>query len=518
MSRAKSEDVRTDTDSSKTLSSTVIKGGGWLGSAALLQAILQIVIFAALARLLTPTDFGLVAIAGIFIDLAAGIAAMGASQALVQRPDLTDEHIRAAFWISMATGASATTALFFLSPLLADVLGTPTAAPLIAALSFSFVIRALGSVPEGLAARRLNFRILAIRQLAAYVVGYGIVGTVSAVLGAGPWALVYAQLTQVTLAAALLIAAIRFTWRPTKAIPAYRDIIGFGSGFSVARVANSFANQVDRAIVSVNMDAAAVGLYTRSLQITRYPTTLVGQVIEDVLFPSFSGVQSERQRLAAAYYKSIGAIFTALTPITVFCCIAAQPIVDLLLGSQWVGAVPLIVALGISIPFRSAQRISSALLRSVGRSWLVAALQIFLLAVTAGGTLIGIQWGLLGVSIAVAGALILHYVALGILCVVLLRLNFRKLLARHLSGVPLGILAAAGAGLGFVVRNELHPIATLALSAFSAATISLLAITLKPRLFLLSDGIWLTLLLASKLPGRWRKRSLVSSLIKRIDN
>src|SRR5690606_20031012 len=83
----------------KPLSASVLKGGSWLGLSALAQAILQIVIFAILARLLTPAQFGLVAIASIFIDLATGIAPLGTGQALIQRRDLTEDHIRASVWI-----------------------------------------------------------------------------------------------------------------------------------------------------------------------------------------------------------------------------------------------------------------------------------------------------------------------------------------------------------------------------------------------------------------------------------
>lgn len=505
--------------SKKSLSGTVLSGGKWLGVASLAQALLQIVVVAVLARLLTPAEFGLAAIAGIFIDLAAGIAAMGASQALIQRQNLSGHHIRAAFWISIVMGLSMTIVLFVSSGWLAALLGSPAAAPLIAALAGTFFIRALSSVPEGLAARRLNFRLLAIRKLVAYVLGYGVVGVVSALAGAGAWALVYAQLAQAGLEALLLIAVIRFDCRPTATWGAYWDIIGYGSGFSAASLINSLANQVDRAIVAVKMDTAAVGLYTRAVQITRYPHRLIGQVIEDVLFPSFSGVQTDRERLAGAYYRSIGSICVVMTPVSAFFCLSARPITDLLLGPQWKGVIPLIAAFGVSILFRSTQRVGSALLRAVGRSWLIAALQLLFLGTTTIGVLVGIQFGLLGVAVGVTLAFISHYIALSVACVLALSLDLGRLLTRHFVGLPLTILAVGGGSIGMVmpVNGILPSLITLGLSALISITLAFVAILTKPRMFLRDDGHWLLLLILSRLPSKWRTSSLVSALNRRMN-
>lgn len=495
----------------ESLSGTVLRGGGWLGMAALLQTLLQILIFAVLARLLSPTDFGLVAIAGIFIDLAAGIATMGTSQALVQRPFLTVYHIRASFWISLIMGLAMTGALFASSNWLAALLNSPSSAPLMAALALTFAIRALGSVPEGLATRRLQFRVLAVRQLVAYSVGYGVVGVASALGGAEEWTLVFAQVTQVSVATLLMIIAVRFDIRPTLKRSAYRDILGFGSGFSVARIANSLANQVDRVVVSMNTPPAAVGLYTRALQVSRYPTTLIGQVIEDVLFPSFASAQNDRKRLANAYYRSIGAIFTVLTPTSVFFCISAPAITSLLLGRQWGGAATMMVAFGAAIPFRSAQRVSSALLRSVGRSWLVAAMQTFLFIATTAGALVGIKYGLVATAVAVTLAFILHYVALAVACMLTLSIKPQLLLLRHLSGLPVALIVATGAAIGTGAGSVglIPSLVGLLVSIIICFTLAVGAIWFRPSLFLGSDGQWLNSLLVSRLPRRWRSHPLL---------
>lgn len=500
----------------KSLSTTVLKGGSWLGISALIQAGLQIIIFAILARLLTPTQFGLVAIASIFIDVATGIAPLGTGQALVQRRDLTEDHIRASVWISISSGIVIGAVLAMCGGPIATLLGTPDSAPLIAVLAAIFPIRALSFVPAGLAARAKNFRALAMRQLWAYVIGYGVIGISTAALGAGAWSLVYAQLSQALIATVLLIAVVRFPFSPTFSGSSYRDILSYGSGFSAARVLNSLATQVDRAIVSANSAAAAVGLYTRALQIVRYPTLLVGQVIEDVLFPSFSGVQTDDTRLKRAFTRSLGSITVVMLPIASFVCIGAGLISDVLLGPQWHGVVPLIVVFGASLPFRSSQRICSAALRAVGRSWLVASLQLLLLVATILGSWFGIQYGLVGAAIGVTIAFMIHYLALLIFCAIELRVSGGPILVHHLSGIPLGLLVAGGTAAVVVAGSTWSPFVALPVSMAVAAIMAGLGAWFWPSVILGADGKWLASLLGSKLPKRIKAFRPVSSFLVRV--
>lgn len=485
-----------------SLSGTVLSGGAWLGMAAASQAFLQILIVAVLARLLTPTDFGQFAIAVIIMDLATGLAGTGVSQAVVQRGELTDHHIRAAFSISFLLGVLTSSAVVALSPWLASLLGDPTSAPLIAALSATFIIRAVAFVPEGLTVRSRNFRVLAMRKAGAYLVGYGIVGIGAALLGAGPWALVLAEVASALAEAILLLNASRFEWRPTAKWSAHREIIGFGSGMSLARIANALCNQSDRAIVAKFTDPAAVGLYTRAVQITRYPTALIGQAVEDVLFPSFAGLQTSRERLKGAYYRSIGSIFMIMVPVSVFFCVSAGMLSSVLLGSQWGGVVPLMATFGVSIPFRSAQRISTSLLLAIGRSWLIAALQILLLTMTIIGVLVGIRHGLMGAAVAVTIALIVHYVALASACAYALRLDVSQLLLRHLAGCRLGVVALVGSGGGVILSRNLPAGVALVISMSTTLILAAVVVYFMPRGTLGSDGQWLAAKLFARLPAK----------------
>lgn len=504
-----SEENRAPADShsaSSGLAGRALQGGKWLGISAAVQALLKILIVAVLARLLTPAEFGLVAIAGIFIDLGSGVASMGVVQALVQRPQLSNLNIRAAFWLSMIIGIATSSVIFLSAGLLADLVRTPEVAPLIAVLSLTFILSAIGTVPEGIATRQRNFRLLALRQVLAYVVGYGVVGVGSALLGFGVWALVHAQLAQVGLASVLLLVAVRFDCRLTADLGAYREIIRYGSGVSASRIVTSFANQMDRVVVSIFTSPDAVGLYTKAVQVTRYPNMLFGKVIEDILFPTFAVVQADRQRLQSAYCKSVGSVCVIMAPVSVFFVLAAGPISDLLLGPQWAGVVPLMMILSVSLTFRMVQRVSNAMMFAIGRSWLIAAWQTGLFIATTAGALIGVQFGLVGVVVGVTIGYVICYVAGTVMSSIVLSVNVGLMVSRYLTGVPLAILAGFGAATGTSLSAGGHvsSVVGLAISVLATSILFIIAIALSPTFFLRKDGIWMLSLLIPRLRASGR--------------
>jgi len=500
------------------LSSTVVNGGLWLGASAVVQTILQIVIFAILARLLTPSEFGLVAVANIVTDFVTGLATMGVSQALVQKKNLTPIIVRAAFTSSLLVGALSTGAVYLLSWPIAGLMNAPGVTPLIQALSVTFFIRSLSLVPLGLASRGKKFKLLGLRQVVSYTIGYGIVGVFAAYRGCGAWSLIFAQVSQASVITILMFSSVRFESRFTLDRAAHKAIAGFGSGYSFARILNSLANQADRMVVGVFLPLPLVGVYSRALQIARYPALIFGQVIEDVLFPSFSGIQGETGRLGEAYTKAIGSISIIMTPISVFVILASQQICAVLLGAAWGDAPQIVAIMAAVLIFRSAQRVTSAVLRALGRSWLVAALQALFFVLTATGSMIGVRYGLLGVSVAVTGAVVCQYVASLYLCGKYIDIVFVKLLRTHLAAAPLSMVTAICIVAVEILLSEARPEVQLAVMAITVILSAIIVVIILPRVFLQLDGIWLFGTLYNRLPYSVRKNSFLTLISARILN
>ncbi|HEY2824788.1 MAG TPA: oligosaccharide flippase family protein, partial [Gemmatimonadales bacterium] len=178
----------------------------------------SLVLFLVLARILGPKDFGLVALATVYLDLADRLIDQGFANAIVQREALDDEHLDSAFWISMASATVAVLATVFLAPLAAEVTGQPGLTPILRVLSITMFFTAMLSVQDGILRRRMAFRSLAMRGLASVTVG-GLVGIGMALSGYGVWSLVGQQL-------AWEFTAIVVLWKAT----------GWRPGFRVSRV------------------------------------------------------------------------------------------------------------------------------------------------------------------------------------------------------------------------------------------------------------------------------------------
>ncbi|HSH22200.1 MAG TPA: oligosaccharide flippase family protein, partial [Candidatus Caenarcaniphilales bacterium] len=212
---------------SGALQRRVTRGLTWTIIDAWGRQLLGLVVFVVLTRLLDPVDFGLVALAAVFVAFVQILVDQGLGDALVQRRELTRAHIDTAFWVSLTTGAVLAVVGIVLAIPIAAFLGQPALQPLLQVLSLTFVLTALNSVQVALLRRELAFRSLALRTLVA-IAGGGAVGITLAYLDFGPWALVGQQLGQAVLA--VLVLWRTSPWRPTRQVSRthFRELFSFG--------------------------------------------------------------------------------------------------------------------------------------------------------------------------------------------------------------------------------------------------------------------------------------------------
>nr|MBA2624810.1 oligosaccharide flippase family protein [Acidimicrobiia bacterium] len=174
---------------SASLRRSAVRGVGWSALQTVASRSLSTVVFVVLARLVEPEDFGLVAIASVFVALLTVLADQGFGQALVQRPVLERTHLDTAFWLNVTIGALLALLLAGTAGAIANLFDEADLAPLLRALAMVPLISALGVVPSSLLRRDLAFASLAVRGLVGTAAG-GVVGIAAAVAGAGAWALV----------------------------------------------------------------------------------------------------------------------------------------------------------------------------------------------------------------------------------------------------------------------------------------------------------------------------------------
>ncbi|MBA2316202.1 MAG: oligosaccharide flippase family protein [Euzebyales bacterium] len=196
------------------LTSRTLGAFKWTYGSYAASAVVQIGYTAAMARLLVPEDFGLVAMAALFLRFGGYFAQMGVGQALIQKAELDDEDIRTGFTSSVLLGAGMSAVFFAGAPAAALLFDSARVVPVAQVLALSFLLQGAGITAESLLRRQLRFKTLALVEVVSSVLGYMAVGLAFAVAGAGVWSLVAAGLAQAALASLIAMALMRHPMRP----------------------------------------------------------------------------------------------------------------------------------------------------------------------------------------------------------------------------------------------------------------------------------------------------------------
>ncbi|KJS11981.1 MAG: polysaccharide biosynthesis protein [Peptococcaceae bacterium BRH_c8a] len=484
----------------------------WMLSGTGIQSVLQLLVLAILARLLTPVDFGLVGAALVVMRFSNIFSQLGIGPAIVQRPNLSTTHIRTGFTITLLFGASLVALIWLLSPHIAGFFRMDGLVPVLRVIALAFFFKGLAGISESLLQRDMQFRWLAIIQVISYALGYGAVGIILALAGFGVWSLVLAYLAQEILISVMAMIAMPHPKIPQLNRAAFGELMYFGGGYTIARIANFIAVQGDNLVVGRWMGAAALGLYGRAYQLMAMPATLFGQTLDKVLFPAMAKVQAEPQRLSTAYRRSIALIAMVVMPVSAVMFILAPEVINVLLGDAWLGVIAPFKILAVGMLFRSSYKMSDSLARAKGAVYRRAWRQIVYAAMVIGGAWVGQHWGLSGVAYGVLGALLINFVLMAQLSLQLTSLTWKDFIAAHGSAALLTTVVfleawftAVGArSIGLAEFAILCVVLVIILATFTAM------LRLAPKLFFGTDGIWLLNELA-----QYRQLGFLARLIKK---
>ncbi|MCC6456095.1 MAG: lipopolysaccharide biosynthesis protein [Caldilineaceae bacterium] len=472
-----------------------------------IQAILRILILAILARLLSQDDFGL-ANAGLTIVSFAGILSqLGLDKALIQRSELTEAHLRTASTVFVISGVTVGALIALLAPQIAGFFRRDELIPVVRVVALSFPLQGVVMVPAALLQRKLRFRRFAGIDVVSYFGGYGIVGIGLALAGFGVWALIYATLTQALIMACWVIAIQPFPHRPQFDRQAFRDLIYYGGGHTVARGLNQVGGQADNLIVGRWLGIEALGVYGRAYQMLVFPVNLFSSVLSKVLFPSLAKLQHDVPRLARAYQRATAVTALTYLPLSVALIILAPEFVLLLLGPNWHEVVFPFQILAAGLLFR-ANKVNLVVAQATGAVYNRAWREGIYGGLVVVGSLIGLPWGLAGVAVGVFLALTGNFVLMSQLTLEVTALSWRAYAATHMPALRLSAVTLVVMWfLASVLRNLALPaIFTLIATIAVTAAVLLLLVYLLPRLFLGEEGAWMRDTLLDYLPKRFSTR------------
>ena len=360
----------------------------------------------ALARLLSPRDFGLLAMLTLLTDLFSSISDLGLEDALVQKSDLADVHRSSVFWATLFGGAILTVGLVAGAPWIAAFYDAAELERLALWLSAVFVLTAAGTVPRALVTRRLEFRAVAWLQCVGALAGCTC-AVALAWRGFGVMSLVADLLVTAALETALYFAVS--AWRPRLdfSVAALRDLFGFGGYRIVTRALGYSAQHFDELLVGKYLGSAALGIYGRAFNLTRFPVLYVSRSIVRVLFPSLVLIRQDRARVRDVYLRATGAVALTTIPMCMGTFAVAEPFVIGVFGAQWRETVPLLRIFSVASLVQSITTLAGSLYLSQGRADLQLHLTSLQRLLTIGAVVFGLRWGVWGVAIAFTLATVL---------------------------------------------------------------------------------------------------------------
>ncbi len=426
-----------------------VRGGAVTLANQALKFLLTLGSIAILARLLTPEDFGLIAMVIIIIGFIAIFKDMGLAMATVQRAEISHGQVSTLFWVNLLISAGIMIVTAAISPLLGWFYKEPRVVMITIVLAGTIIFSGLTVQHQALLRRQMRFTALAVIEIVAIFLG--VVSAVACALaGMGYWALVILHVVrEIATTAGVWISC---GWRPGPPIrrSGVRSMLRFGAHVTGFNIVNYFARHVDKMLIGWYWGASSLGLYNNAYRILLLPIQQINSPLTSVAIPALSRIQDDPVRYRSYYRRGVLLTVTVGMPIVAFLFVAAEKAILTFLGSQWLEAVPIFRALGPAA-FIGAFNIATAgvhVSRGTPRRQLVWGLVASTVTVLAYA--IAVPWGPIGVALAFSIVLtVLRYPSI-VYC-------FRK---SHLKLSDLGTAIwrpatasiAAGACLYFVSR------------------------------------------------------------------
>jgi PST family polysaccharide transporter len=374
------------------------------------RLVVQLTGIVVLGRLLTPADYGLIAVVAVLIGFGELFRDSGLSSAAIQARSLTTGQRDNLFWLNTGIGAVLTLVVAASAPLVALAFGDDRLVPVTAAMAATFLLNGVSTQYRAMHARNLRFGKLAMAEIGGQVAGVT-VGVVLAVLGAGYWALVAQPLVQGLVALVLLL--LTSGWlpgRPRRA-DSIRSFVGYGLPLLGASLLGYLGSNVDTLTIGARFGPTAVGPYNRAFQLVTMPLLQVQAPATRVALPVLSRLQDERKRFADFVCFGQVVLLTLIGGLFAILLAQAPDVVHIALGPQWGETVPLFRLLLVAGFFQAAGYAAYwvFLARGLTRSQLrygLASRPLMAAMVVAGSV-----WGVTGVAAAYTLAVALNWPA-----------------------------------------------------------------------------------------------------------
>jgi len=405
---------------------------------------MRVLVVVVLGRVLGSHDFGVVAAALSVIAILHMVRDLGIGPALIQRQDLAPGHVATAFAVSTYLGVVLAGLVVATAPLVGRLYHSPECVELLRALAAIFVLRGVAMTSQMTCQRAMNFRAVALIDTAAYSAG-SIASIALAIAGLGPWSLVAGYLLEeaTSTVAFLVLQPPPFTLRIDRA--RLRDLLGFGTGQTLFQIVNIIATQGDNIVVGHALGPTALGYYSRAYDLIKLPGAVFTNVVGNVLFPAFSRLQDDPERLGAGFRRIIFVNALVLLPASAVLIVIAPEAIRILMGPRWGDAVLPFQILALVMVMRVSYKVGVVVASAAGAVYALATVNVLYAICVIAGAALTIPWGIPGVAVSTAASIGVMYLLCAWLGMQRAALTWRGFGAAHLPGLALGGVTGASA-------------------------------------------------------------------------
>jgi O-antigen/teichoic acid export membrane protein len=399
-----SRDKHFDTETVKSdLGTRSVQGGAAVFAGQVLRFVIQTSSTMVLARLLTPADFGLIAMVTGITGFISHFKDLGLTMATVQRADVTHAQASKLFWINLVFSVALALIGIALAPLVASFYGEPSLKSVMAAVSTTFLFSGVAAQHLALLRRQMRFGIVSIIEVIALVLAVAAAVT-AARLGAGYWALVILIVVEATMGGALTMLASG--WRP--GLPRRGVDVGsmlrYGVNVSGFNILTYIGRAADTVLIGRFWGSGPTGLYSKAYGLLMLPLTQINTPINSVAIPVLSRLQGDSKRYCAYYYQALSLVAYLTAPLILFLAATADDVIAIVLGPQWERSATIFRFLAIAALFQPVLYTAGWVWLSLGRTrtlfrWSTVTAPTFVLSFA-----IGLPWGPEGVALAYAVA------------------------------------------------------------------------------------------------------------------
>ena len=436
----------------ETLRPTVIKGGMALLLSQGISIGLSMMNTLVLARLLVPADFGIIGMITVFINFLILFKDAGLSTATIQKDKISIDQISTLFWINIIISLGLSIMLLVSAPLIASFYRKPELTSVTAVLSVSFVIQGFSIQHNALLQRHLKFVTTAFNEIIAQFSSI-ITAIIMAYLGFGYWALVGG-----TLARSMVLVVLVFyfcPWIPSKMKKGtgVRNMMKFGGHLTGSYFIGYLSRNLDSLLIGRLIGAGPLGLYNRAFSLLMQPLTQVSSPLSSLSLPVLSSLKNDPPRYSSYYKQLLDILISLALPFSVYCYLEGEFLIRILLGQNWMGAVPVFKILSVGGMFVAVSSAPGLVMLSHGFSKRYFHLNIVTSSITSLALVIGVFFGITGVAYAYTIASLIRMIPLIVY-------SFRdtpiklKMIFEAISGPAVAAAVAGISAYVFIILNS----------------------------------------------------------------